>query len=493
MNKPIRNLAVACLVLFAALLLNVNYVQFVEADSLNNKNGNRRVLDEQFSRDRGPILVNGDPVAESVKSKDRYEYQRKYTDPRLYAPLTGFFSYIYGAEAIERSQNQVLSGSDNRLFVNRVVDLLSNAQPKGGSVELTINAAAQKTAASGLEALGKDTKGAVVALDPRTGAILASVTQPSYDPNLLASHDFAKVQRAWKALNADKNQPLMNRGTQQILPPGSTFKLVTAAAALKNLKLDPDDRVKGGASLGFGGAAGSYRLVNENGGNCGGDSITFEQALDVSCNVSFGWLAGKIGQDKLAEQAKLFGFGEDYLDGLPGSASRFTADGTDLGVSQLAQSGIGQFEVATSPLQMAMVAAGIANDGVVMKPYVVKTVREPNLRVLEQAQPEPIGSTPAMSSSDAAKLRRMMVSVVERGTATSAQIPGVQVGAKTGTAQSTPDRPPYAWFVAMAPANDPKIAVAVLVESSNTARNEIAGGRLAGPIARSVIEAVLKK
>ena len=493
MNKPIRNLAVACLVLFAALLLNVNYVQFVEADSLNSKNGNRRVIDEEFSRDRGSILVDGDPVAESVKSGDQYEYQRKYGDAKLYAPLTGFFSYIYGGASIERSQNAVLSGSDNRLFVNRVVDLLSNAQPKGGSVELTINSDAQKTAASGLEALGKNTKGAVVALDPRTGAILASVTQPSYDPNRLASHDLNKVEAAWKELTGDKDQPMINRGTQQILPPGSTFKLVTAAAALKNLGLKPSSKVKGGTTLDFGGRAGSYTLGNENGGNCGGNSITLEQALNVSCNVSFGSLADKIGQDKLDAQAKLFGFGQDYLEGLPGSSSRFTADGTKLDVAQLAQSGIGQYEVATSPLQMAMVAAGIANDGVVMKPYVVKTVREPNLQVLEKAQPEAISDTPALSPTEAAQLRQMMVSTVERGTATSARISGVEVGAKTGTAQSTEDRPPYAWFVALAPADKPTVAVAVLVESSDTARNEIAGGRLAGPIARSVIEAVLDK
>ncbi|MEH3034147.1 MAG: penicillin-binding protein 2 [Aeromicrobium erythreum] len=490
MNKPIRGLAVACLVLFAALLINVNYVQFVEADSLNDKNGNRRVINEEFSRDRGPILVDGDPVAESVKSDDQFQFQRKYPDGGLYAPLTGYFSYTYGRGALENSQNRVLSGSDNRLFVNRVVDLLANKQPKGGSVELTIDAAAQKTAASGLEALGKGTKGAVVALDPQTGAILADVSQPSYDPNRLASHSLEKEAKAWKDLTTDPDQPMLNRGTQQILPPGSTFKLVTAAAALEDLNLEPGDDVKGGTSLGFKGGI-TYRLVNENGSNCGGDPITFRQALEVSCNVSFGSIAGRLGQQRLAEQARKFGFGTDPLAGLPASPSRFTADGTDLEAPQLAQSGIGQYEVAASPLQMAMVAAGIGNDGVVMRPYVVKTVRTPSLRVLDQTRPEQLSR--ALSAGNARKLRSMMVSTVESGTATSARIPGIDVGAKTGTAQSTADRPPYAWFVALAPADDPKIAVAVVVESSNTARSEIAGGRLAGPIARSVIEAVLDK
>lgn len=490
MNRPIRNIAVACLVLFAALLLNINYVQFVEADDLNAKNGNRRVIDEEFSRDRGAILVDGEPIAESVKAKDEYKYQRRYPAPGLYAPLTGSFSYIYGPSALENSQNRVLSGSDDRLFVNRVVDLVSNKQPKGGSVELTIDPLAQKAAAEGLERLGKNTKGAVVALDPQTGAVLAMVSQPSYNPNRLASHDFRSVQKAYEAYTDDKDQPMLNRTTQQTLPPGSTFKLVTAAAALENGVVDNiDDQIKAGSRLTFPGI--QYSLPNEGGGNCGGDRITFERALNVSCNVAFGALAGKIGQEKLAAQAAKFGFGTDPIEGLASAASRFTVGDSKLEAPQLAQSGIGQFEVATSPLQMAMVAAGIANGGEVMKPYVVKTVRSPNLRVLEQAQPERLSQ--AMSGSNAAKLREMMISTVNIGTATSARIAGVEVGGKTGTAQSTPDRPPYAWFVSFAPADDPKVAVAVLVESSDTARDEIAGGRLAGPIARSVMEQVLQK
>jgi len=485
MNRPIRYLAIACLVMFVALLINVNYVQFVEADSLNAKNGNKRVINEEFSRDRGAILVGGEPIAESVASKDEYSYQRTYNEPELYAPLTGYFSYIYGRSALENSQNRVLSGSDNRLFVNRVVDLLANKQPKGGSVELTIDPLAQKTAKDGLEALGDDTKGSVVALDPETGEILAMVTQPSYDPNDLASHDFGAVQKSWNTLNADKNQPMLNRATQQILPPGSTFKLVTAAAALEN-GLEPDDGVKGGTRLTFPGM--SYALVNENGASCG-DKLTFERALNISCNVSFGSIADDLGQEKLAEQAAKFGFGTDPLDGIAADASRFATADSELSVDKLAQSGIGQFEVAATPLQMAMVAAGIANDGDVMKPYLVRTVRSPNLRVLEQTQPERLSQ--AMSPANASKLRQMMVSTVQSGTATSARIPGVEVGGKTGTAQSTPDRPPYAWFVSYGEKDGKQVAVAVVVESSDTSRDEIAGGRLAGPIARSVMEAVL--
>ncbi len=489
MNRPIRNIAIAALVLFMALLVNVNYVQFVQADSLNAKNGNKRVINEEFSRDRGPILVAGKPIAESVKSKDEYKFQRRYPDGKLYAPITGYFSYIFGRGSMENAENGVLSGSDNRLFVNRVVDLVSNKQPKGGSVELTIDPLAQKTAASGLEALGKDTKGAVAAIDPQTGAILAMVTQPSYDPNRLASHDFSEVQKAWNSLTTDKDKPMANRAAQEVLPPGSTFKLVTAAAALETLDMEPSDKVKGGRSLSFPGT--SFKLPNQDGGNCGGNSITFERALNVSCNVSFGDLAGKIGQEKLAEQAEKFGFGMTPLTQLPSNASRFAPTDRALERTELALSGIGQFEVAATPLQMAMVTAGVANDGNVMKPYVVKSVRSPNLSVLDQAKPERLSE--AMSPSNAAKLRQMLISTVDSGTAASAKIPGVEVGGKTGTAQSTPDRPPYAWFVAFAPANNPKVAVAVLVESTDIGRDEISGGRLAGPIARAVIEAVLGK
>ena len=201
-------------------------------------------------------------------------------------------------------------------------------------------------------------------------------------------------------------------------------------------------------------------------------------------------MANEVGQEVLGDQAAKFGFGERPLEDLTSYASRFTADpDTDLEPPQLAQSGIGQFEVAATPLQMAMVAAGVANDGVVMKPQLVRAVRAPNLSILEQRDPEELGR--AMSTGDARQLKSMMVSVVEDGTGGPGAIPGVEVGGKTGTAESAPDRPPYAWYISFAPASDPQVAVAVLVESAQNT-NDIAGGRLGGPIARSVMEAVLR-
>ena len=488
MNKPIRTMSIFCMLLFAALLLNSTYLQYVDAGSLNSRGDNKRVRDAEFSRKRGAIVAGGSSVAESVKSDDAYKYQRVYKQPRKYAPLTGYYSYIYGRSAVESSQNEILSGSDPRLFVNRVVDMLGNSQPKGGSVTLTVDPKAQTAAYDGLRALGKNVEGSVVALDPSTGKVLAMVTSPTYDPNRLASHSFSDVQKAWDELNATKNRPLLNRGIQEVYPPGSTFKLVTAAAALSSGQYTPDTKVKGGASLDL--PQTSTDLVNENGSNCGGDPITLTQALVNSCNTSFAELGRKLGDDARREQAQKFGFDQTYLNDLPGQVkSRFPQDPDE---PQTALSAIGQFDVAATPLQMAMVAAGIANNGTVMRPYVVDEVQAPDLSSLEKTSPEALRSN-AVSSSVARDLTQMMVEVVDNGTGTTAQIPGIKVAGKTGTAQSSPERPPYAWFVSFAPADNPKVAVAVLVEDAGGARDAISGSGLAAPIAKNVMEAVIGK
>ncbi|MDN5853891.1 MAG: penicillin-binding protein 2 [Actinomycetia bacterium] len=501
MNRPIRILAIGCLVLFLALLVNANYLQFVQADDLNDRAGNRRVLDEQFSRDRGPILVDGDPIAESVEVDDEYDYQRKYPSPYLYAHLTGFYSYTYGSIALENSQNDILSGEDDRLFVNRVVDLLGNEQPQGGSVALTIDPKAQKAAQQGLmdldDKFGEGFKGSVVALDPKTGAVLAMVNRPSYDPNEIASHDLDAVQKAYERLLDDKTEPMRNRATTETVPPGSTFKLVTAAAALDNLNLDPDSNVYGGQIYEVNG----YELYNESRESCaGGEKATLRQAVMYSCNTSFGSLAVKVGEDALRKQAEKFGFGDDdYLDGLTTEPSRFSSDQTpDMTDNEdlLAKTGIGQQDVAATPLQMAMVAAGVANDGEGMAPYVVDEVRSPDFDVLDSADPHTIDGQPAMSESDAKELQDMLVSTVSDsgGTASAAAIPGIKVAGKTGTAQRGEGIAPYSWFVTFAPADDPRIAVAVMVEPPkdyDQSIEPVTGGGMAGPIAHDVLQAVV--
>ncbi|GCD90189.1 penicillin-binding protein 2 [Nocardioides sp. LS1] len=487
MNKPIRTISLFCLLLFLALMVNATYLQYYKAGDLNNDPRNRRVIEASYSRERGAILVGRDPVAESVKSDDQYKFQRTYAQPFKYAPITGYFSY-YSQTGIEQKQNDVLSGDDSLLFVTKLVDLLSNNASKGGSVQLTINPDAQTAAYDGLTALGADVQGAVVAIEPSTGKILALASTPSYDPNKLASHDLTQVSQDYNRLNQDPREPLQDRAIQTILPPGSTFKLVTAAAALESGNFNPDSQVPGGTSLDL--PQTTHDLHNENGSSCGGDRITLTQALDVSCNVTFGWLGLQLGAAKLRDQAEKFGFGQHYLDDLsPQAISRFP-DG-DVSPPNTALSAIGQYDVAATPLQMALISAGIANGGTVMKPYLVDEVQSPELDVLHKTEPSEFSQ--AISSSTARDLTTMMESVVQNGTGTAAQIPGIAVAGKTGTAQSTPDRPPYAWFTSFAPAEDPQVAVAVLVQSSSTARSEIAGGLLCAPIAKAVMEAVINQ
>ncbi len=491
MNRPIRVMAMGCLALFLALLINVNYVQFIAADDLNAKSGNRRVLDEEFNRKRGPILVAGESIAASMRSNDRYDFQRSYSSPLLYANLTGYY-YLLGRAGLENSQNAVLSGSDPSLFADRLADMVGSRQPTGGQVSLSVDPDVQKAAFQGLVDLPGDSSGAAVALDPATGGVLAMTSVPSYDPNELASHNVQDVLNTYEQLDEDPDKPLLDRSRLDIFPPGSTFKLVTAAAALSDdgLGLSPDSTVRAGATLDFPGI--TYQLVNDGGIDCGGEQITFTDALEVSCNTAFGRLAVQLGSDAIVEQAEKFGFGDDsYLDELSMVPSQVVdTGGGELDAPQTARTGIGQENVAATPLQMALVVAGIANQGTVMKPYLVDEVLSPGLDVLDEAEPTELSE--AMTAEDSDELTTMMESVVTNGTASAAAIDGVDVAAKTGTAQTTEDNKPYAWFVSFAPADDPQIAVAVFVQdATGVARGDVAGGALAGPIAKAMMEAAL--
>ena len=483
MNKPIRRLSFVVALLFCTLLLSTTWIQFVTAKSLDDRPGNRRTLLESYSRERGAILVNGTPIAKSVPSKDELKYIRTYPQAKLYSQVTGFYSFTYGAGGgLEGSENSLLSGQSDKLFYRRVLDMVTGKVPSGASLELTINPKAQQAADA---ALGNQ-RGAVVALDIKTGAILAMVSHPQYDPTPLAGHNLDTVAASWKKLTTDPARPMVNRAIGgDLYPPGSTFKLITAAAALSSKKFTEESQIPGPAVLDL--PLSTKNLPTDDHQPCGpGGKTTLTHALEISCNTAFGWLGLDLGGEALRAQAAKFGFGDSITVPMRVEPSVVPA----LNKPQTAQAAIGQYDVRVTPLQMAMVSAAIANKGTVMKPYLVKDSRNSNLDIISQTQPEQLSQ--AVSPEVAAALTRMMTTVVRSGTGTAAQIQGIEVAGKTGTAQNVPGGAPHAWFTAFAPANDPRIAVAVVVEHGGNAGSEAFGGKVAAPIARQVMEAVLK-
>ena len=474
MNRQIRAVSLLAGLMFLALMVNLTGSAMFRQARLNNDPHNVRVRDAEFSQNRGNILVGSRPIATTTSSNGKFAYQRVYPSGPKYAPITGYYSYYYGRSMLEQTQNAQLTGTSDAQWLSRITGTLSGHKPEGGSITTTINAKAQDAAWNGL----KGKKGAVVALDYTTGAVLAMASSPSYDPNELASHHLNDTTRAWKNLVADPSSPLTNRATREIYPPGSTFKLVTAAAALQN-GYHPNSMVDSPENWILPGTR--TPLTNET--NCGGSRITLAHALDISCNTAFGKVGVSLGQDKIRDQAERFGFGKVVSSDVSSVASRFPQDLTD---AQLAQSSIGQFNVAASPLQMAMVTAGIANGGKLMTPYLTAQVRASNLQVVSEHHPRQMSQP--MTKESAEQLKAMMVSVVNNGTGKRARINGTTVGGKTGTAQTVQGKAPYAWFVGWS--DNPHVAVAVFIQSSDTAINEVSGGRLAAPIARDVIEAM---
>jgi penicillin-binding protein A len=484
MNRPIRQLSFIVALLFGSLLISTTWIQFVTAKQLDARPGNRRTLLDSYSRERGAILIGGSPIAKSVPTKDELKYVRTYPSGGLYSQVTGYYSFIYGAGGgLEGAEDTLLSGQSDTLFYRRMVDMVTGKVPSGASLELTINPKAQQAAD---RALGNQ-RGAVVALDPSTGAILAMVSHPQYDPTTLSSHNLNAVEAAWKALNADPGRPAVNRAIAgDLYPPGSTFKLITAAAALSFGKFTEQSQIPGPATLDL--PQSTVKLPTDDHQPCGpGNKTSLTHALEISCNTAFGWLGLELGGDQLRAQAAKFGFG-DALQ-VPMRVTKSTVP-AQLNAPQTAQAAIGQYDVRVTPLQMAMVSAAIANKGVVMNPYLVKDSRDSNLNIIDQTQPEQLSQ--AVTADVAAALTRMMVTVVQSGTGTPAQIHGIEVAGKTGTAQNVQGAAPHAWFTAFAPVNAPKIAVAVVVENGGNAGNEAFGGKVAAPIARQVIEAVLK-
>ena len=481
MNTQIRRLGIVLAVLFVLLFVQLNRLQVIDAKRLNDHPANTRAVVRDFAQPRGVIqTADGVVIAMSTPTDDEFERLRSYPEGRLFAHLTGYFSFTYGSDGVERTYNDALTGRDRKLSIDRLGDLLLEKEHTA-NVTLTVSKRLQQVAT---QALG-DRKGAVVAVDPRTGAILAMVDFPSYDPNPLASHDQKAVQATWDALNRDPNKPLLPRAYRERYFPGSSFKVVTAAAALASgvaTLAQPVFPTLTEIRL----PQTTEPLRNFGGSRCGGP---LPEAMRVSCNTAFAQLGLDLGGDRLAAAAEAFGFNEvPPLDMPFGVPSTFPAGSTFArDKPALAKSAIGQQDVAATPLQMALVSAGIANGGVIMTPHVMAEVRDTEGRVVTTFTPRPW--TQAVPPGVAASVRDMMVGVVEGGSGTRAQIPGIDVAGKTGTAQTGRDTS-HVWFTAFAPAQDPRIAVAVILEDQPNV-NEATGGTLAAPIAQTLMRAAL--
>ncbi|MET8678385.1 penicillin-binding transpeptidase domain-containing protein [Streptomyces sp. NPDC004647] len=482
MNKPLRRVAIFCGLLVLALMVRANWVQFVQADELKTHDKNRRVGIERYSQKRGNIIVDGQPITGSTATNGTdFKYKRTYKDGPMWAPVTGYASQVYGSNQLEKLNDGILTGDDDTLFFNRTIDMVTGKEKRGGQVVSTLNADAQKAAFQGLG----DKKGAVVALEPKTGAILALASTPSYDPSRIAGSSKSD-EKAWIELNKDEDKPMVNRALRETYPPGSTFKVVTAAAALEN-GLYTDIDAPTNTPLPWQLPLSSKNLENEGDIPC--KNATLRVALQVSCNTVFGKIGADLKRDKMVEQAEKFGFNDEVLT--PVRADKSVYDKT-MDPPGNALSSIGQFNTATTPLQMAMVASAVANDGKLMKPYMVDELRAPNLTKVEQHTPEEMSQP--LQPGNAQKLQEMMETVVKEGTGTKAQIPGVTVGGKTGTAQHGVDNSekPYAWFISYAKTDEGSpVAVAVVVEDGSASRDDISGGGLAAPIAQNVMEAVI--
>lgn len=486
MNTPVRRIALAVMGMIVLLMANLTYVQVVKANDYRTDSRNQRVLLAEYSRQRGQISAAGQVLASSKETGDRLRYQREYPDGPEYAPITGYYSVLYSSSGVERSLDEVLNGNDDRLFARRLSDLITGRDPSGGNVVLTIDPAVQQAAYDALTS--RNYAGSVVAIRPQTGEILGMVSTPSYDPNQLASHSSEDQTAAWARLNKADPPVLSNRAISETYPPGSTFKLIDTAAALQS-GFTPDSPLTAASEITLQGT--NTDLENFAGTACGtGATATLRDALARSCNTAFADLAAQLGEDKIRQQAEKFGVGSAPPPVPMPAAPSTLGDIPD--VASLQQSAIGQRDVRFTPLQNAMIVSAIANGGRLMAPYLVRQIQSPTLDVLDETQPDQIGQ--AVPAEVASTITDLMIGAENR-TQGGGKITGVQIAAKTGTAEHGTDpkaTPPHNWYIAFAPAEAPKIAVAVLVENGGDRSLEATGGSRAAPIGRAVIAAGLR-
>ena len=486
MNRSIRRVALVLGLAFLALFVNLNIVQLAKSDDLANHASNRRLLVQEYATRRGEILAGDLVLAESVESENpTYRFERHYPQAELYGPITGYYSFYYGATALERTYNDALLGKDPPTTENFVDDLLGR-ETEGNVIMLTIDPRLQRLAR---RALGGQ-RGAVAAIDPETGAVRALYANPTYDPNPLSQdpRNVSEIQDAWATLVNDPARPLTFAATQKSYPPGSTFKIVTAAAGLENgmtptttfpdprrLDLPDTDRTLG----------------NFQGGSCAGGRISMATGFRVSCNSTFAQVAMKIGAEKLIATAEKFGLDRDPVFDIPMAASCVKNDpGAGCDVPALsrpatAYSGIGQQDVRVTPLQMAIIAAAAGNGGFRVEPKLVARVLSPEGEPLRELEP---ARERILKKKTATSLKQMMIDTVRSGTGAVVgfrQASSGKIGGKTGTAETGIEgQPPHVWFVAFAPG----IAVAAVVENGGDLGDAATGGRVAGPIVKALVD-----
>lgn len=477
MIRSLRFTGIAVLILFISLFASTSVIQVVAADSLASDNRNVRNLYDSFSAERGQILAGDVAIATSIPVDTEFKYLRTYPDDRLYAPIHGYYTLNQGNAGLESAMNQLLTGRANSQFFERIQALVTGRPPQGARVLTSIDPELQKVA---YEALG-DQRGAVIALEPATGRILAMVSSPTYDPNQLAQHRTSAVLEYYRELEADPTRPLSNRaiaGDQYF--PGSVFKVLMVAAALDSGRYTVDSEFANPPELRL--PLSTSIVTNSGGVLCGaGETATLEDAFIRSCNIPFAELGLELGEGTIGSMADDFGFGATLEIPLRVTPSRYPR-GMDQ--AQLMLSSFGQFDLRVTPLQVAMMSAAVANEGVLMTPTLVDQVLSPDLRVLEQTRAREY-STP-LSPADAAEVSRLMVASVSRGVANQASIPGVAVAGKTGTAETGIRDGRSFWFTGFAPADNPQIVVAVVIEGDSS---QGTANRVAAPVARTILEA----
>lgn len=495
MNKQLKFLTRTVFGMFLVLFFSVTMIQFVSADDLRANELNGRTVKNGYKVERGSILVDGDPVAYSTPTGDSFRFVRQYSDGPLYAPVTGYFSHTQGMTGLEAAMNQDLSGIGNAQFFTRIMNTLNGVAPQGSSVQTTIDPAAQTAAAEAMAEGGFE--GAVVALDPKTGEILALVSTPSFDPNVLSTNSDAEIIANYRQLEEDPAQPLQNRAIAgDLYPPGSVYKLVTAAAAIESGEATPSTEFPNPAQLKL--PQSTHEMQNASRTTCGtGSKATLEQAIVLSCNIPIAEMAMDMEPNAVPDMAHAFGFDQELSIPLAVTPSTSPMPEDE---AQVALSSIGQLDVRVTPLQVAMVSAGIANGGTVMKPYLVDRVITPDLRVEKEVAPEEFSKPISRETAeDVAGMMEEGVSSAE-GLAQRAGIDGVRVAGKTGTAENGMDEngndlPFTLWFTGFAPVEDPEVAIAVVIENGGGEAYGFEGGSFDLPTAvgKRVMEAVLSE